>query len=241
MDFTVPTLATYRKRIERLPARVERRHILRSSFLLGTDGPLSVYYAPFGGAVNRDAQIMFIGITPGWTQTKEAYETCRWVLRHRGSERMADAEVKARAPFKGMRAKICRWLDDLGVDKWLELDSTNELFDTSRGRLQTASLIRYPVFAGEQGRNYSGTGKIPIKSPLLWSMVESMLVPQLDSLPDALVVPMGVAVATALHELGVEPVRCLYGFPHPTRSYRFGERDFRNESPQMRKVVAGLP
>ncbi len=50
---------------------------------------------------------------------------------------------------------------------------------------------------------------------------------------------MGVAVATALCELGIEPARCLYGFPHP--AYRFGERDFWKERPQMRKVVDGLP
>ena len=239
MDFEVPTLATYRARIERLPARVERHHILRSSFLLGTDGPLRVYYAPIGDAVNRDAEIVLVGITPGWTQTKQAYETCRWVLRHGGSERRAHAEAKAQASFKGMRTKICRWLDDLGVDEWLELDSTEELFETSRDRLQTTGLIRYPVFVGNDGKDYGGAGKIPIKSPLLWSMVESLLVPQLDRLPEALVVPMGVAVATALCELGVEPARCLYGFPHP--AYRFGERDFRNERPQMRRVVDGLP
>jgi hypothetical protein len=238
VDFKVPTLATYRARIERLPARVERRDILRPSFLLGTDGRLAAYYAPFGGAVNRNAQIVLVGITPGWTQTKEAYETCRRVLRCGGSERRALAEAKAQASFKGMRTKICRWLDELGVDKWLELDSTDELFDTSRDRLQTTSLIRYPVFVGEEGGDYGGAGKIPIKSPLLWSMVESLLVPQLDRLPDALVVPMGAAVATALRELGVEPARCLYGFPHP--AYRFGERDFRNERPQMRTVVARL-
>ncbi len=180
MDFKVPTLATYRARIERLPARVEKRHILRSSFLLGTDGPLGVYYAPIGGAVNRDAEIVLVGMTPGCTQTKQAYETCRWVLRQGGSELRAHAEAKVLASFKGMRTQICRWLDDLGVGEWLELDLTDELFETSRDRLQTTSLFRYPVFVGEEGKDYGGAGKIPIKSPRLWSMVESLLVPQLD-------------------------------------------------------------
>jgi hypothetical protein len=103
----VPPLVDYRKRIERLPARVERRHVLRSSFLLDTDGRLAGYYAPIGGAVNRRARIMLIGITPGWTQTAKAYETCRLVLRQGGSERRTLAEVKAQASFKGMRPRIC--------------------------------------------------------------------------------------------------------------------------------------
>ena len=103
----MPPLVDYRKRIERLPARVERRHVLRSSFLLDTAGRLAGYYAPIGGAVNRRARIMLIGITPGWTQTAKAYETCRLVLRQGGSERRTLAEVKAQASSKGMRPRIC--------------------------------------------------------------------------------------------------------------------------------------
>jgi hypothetical protein len=59
-------------------------------------------------------------------------------------------------------------------------------------------------------------------------------------LPDALVVPMGAAVAVALRELGIEQWRCLYGFPHPGRAYPFGDSDFEIARPRMRRVVARL-
>ncbi|MGC1185671.1 MAG: hypothetical protein WBA31_11075 [Candidatus Dormiibacterota bacterium] len=115
------------------------------------------------------------------------------------------------------------------------------MFDTQRDLVQTTSLIRYPVFVGEDGRNYRGSRPRPMESSLLSSIIESVFVPLLAELPDALVVPMGVAVSGALRELGVDPVRCLYGFPHPSGANGHGPRQFEQERAQMQVVVAGLP
>jgi hypothetical protein len=241
MSVTAPTLANFRRRIECLPDSIELRDIQCSAFLLDRDGTLAVYYAPLCDAVNRNARVMLVGLTPGWTQTQIAFEACRQVLGHGGSEEEALAAAKGQASFAGMRTRLCRWLDRLGVEKWLGIKSTEELFDTQRDLVQTTSLIRYPVFVGQDGRNYRGSGRRPIKSALLWSIIESIFVPQLAELPGALVVPMGVAVSGALRELVVDPARCLYGFPHPSGANGHGPRQFEQERVQMQRVVDRLP
>ena len=241
MSFTTPSLASFRGRIKRLPATIELQGIQCPEFLLGSDGRLNVYYAPLGGAVNHKARILLVGLTPGWTQTQIAFEACRQVLRHGGSDEEALTAAKGQASFAGMRTRLCRWLDSLGVDLWLGIESTEELFATQRDLVQTTSLIRYPVFVGQDGRNYRGSGRRPIKSALLWSIIESIFVPQLAELPGVLVVPMGVAVSGALRELGVDPTRCLYGFPHPSGANGHGPRQFELERVQMQRVVDKLP
>lgn len=241
MSFNAPDVVSFRYRIESLPASIELHDIQCPAFLLDREGPLAVYYAPLSGAVNPKARVMLVGLTPGWTQTQIAFEACRQVLRRGGSEEEALAAAKGQASFAGMRARLCRWLDSLGVEKWLGISSTEELFDTQRDLVQTTSLIRYPVFVGEDGRNYRGSRPRPMESSLLSSIIESVFVPLLAELPDALVVPMGVAVSGALRELGVDPVRCLYGFPHPSGANGHGPRQFEQERAQMQVVVAGLP
>jgi hypothetical protein len=53
--------------IEALPERRELLHedVLTSDFLLHRQGNLEIYYAPFH-AINREARVALIGITPGW-------------------------------------------------------------------------------------------------------------------------------------------------------------------------------
>ena len=47
-----------------------------------------------------------------------------------------------------------------------------------------------------------------------------MLAPELERIPDALVIPLGVQVAAGIAHLGeaglISPARCLVGFPHPS-------------------------
>jgi hypothetical protein len=64
MSFTAPTLASFRGHIEGLPDIIELRDIQCSAFLLDRDGTLAVYYAPLGDAVNHNARIMLVGLTP---------------------------------------------------------------------------------------------------------------------------------------------------------------------------------
>lgn len=235
--FKAPVLADYRSDILALPATLERRHIQRAKFRLGHQGPLAVYYAPFEGPVNREARLLLVGLTPGWTQTKIAYEVCREELREGATNAAALRAVRSEAPFAGMRNRLCGWLDGLGVAKWLGVGTTHELFEERRDLLQSTSLIRYPVFVGDLGQNYRGT----IQSPLLWSIIDAVFVPQLNRLPNALIVPMGVTVASALRELSVEADSCLYGFPHPSGANGHGPAQYREHRAEMHRIVSRLP
>jgi hypothetical protein len=237
--FIPPAFQAFHPAIYALPDDVRQMDVLNDGFLLGREGRLAVYYAPFDW-INAEARIVIIGLTPGWTQTKIALETVHTALRRGQSDEDAIRAAKAQASFAGMRRRMCGWLDDLGVAKWLDISGTEDLFDTQRQLLQTTSAIRYPVFVGDDARNYSGHSPKPPKSPLLMSIIETMLLPELALLSDALVVPLGRGVASAIAGR-VDPSRCLFGFPHPSGASPHGPRQFEEERNQMRAVLEGLP
>ena len=192
--------------------------------IIGREGKLVVYWIPHG-EVNRNARLVLVGLTPGRQQAEIALAAY---------QKTQNAEIAlSKAAFAGMRKRMCGWLDDIGVADWLDLKSTTELFETRGDLLHSTSLIAYPVFVGTDERNYSGTPR-PMTSPLLRSMVEERLVPDLKSLPDALVVPMGVAVSESLRLLGIQ---ALYGFPHPSGANGHAPKQFAAESDAMRKMV----
>ena len=192
--------------------------------LIGREGRLVVYWLPLT-EVNRNARVVLVGLTPGRKQAEMALATYN---------ETGNAEAALRyAAFAGMRTRMCRWLDDLGVAEWLTLSSTVELFEVRHDLLQSTSLIRYPVFVGEDERNYSGTPR-PMASPLLRSIIEEHLLPDLKSLSDALVVPLGVAVSESLQQLGID---ALYGFPHPSGANGHAPKQFAAERDAMRKHV----
>jgi hypothetical protein len=236
--FIAPEFGTFRPAIEALPDDVSQGDVLNERFLLGEEKRLAVYYAPFDW-INVDARIVILGLTPGWKQTRIAYETVHAALRRGDSDEDAIKAAKAQASFAGMRKRMCGWLNELGVAKWLDISSTEDLFDTRRELLQTTSAIRYPVFVGEKAENYSGHGPMPLKSPLLTSIIETVLLPELAQLPDALVVPLGRAVASAI-EGRVDPARCLFGFPHPSGAFAQGPQRFAEGRNQLRAVVERL-
>jgi hypothetical protein len=238
--FAAPTLASFRSRIDALPGHVAPGDIQNDRFLLGQEGTLAVYYAPVDW-INAEARIVLVGLTPGWSQTKIAFEECCNALRQGLSDDAASKAAKAHASFAGMRKRLCGWLDDLGVDNWLGVGTTDELFGERRDLVHTTSLIRYPVFVGSGGTNYTGYSPTPVKSSLLRSIIDTVLLPELAELSDSLIVPMGRSVATALAAAGLDAGRCLLGFPHPSGANGHGPRQFAGERDAMRKVVGRMP
>jgi hypothetical protein len=73
------------------------------------------------------------------------------------------------------------------------------------------------------------------------SIVEQILLPELAELPHALIVPLGVAVNATLLDAGVDPSRCLYGFPHPSGANGHGPNAFATARTQMQAVVRAMP
>jgi hypothetical protein len=240
MVFAAPTLASFRSQIDALPGCVAPGDIQNDGFLLGKEGKLAVYYAPLDW-INAEARLVLVGLTPGWSQTKIAYEECCRALRQGISEDGASKAAKAGASFAGMRKRLCGWLDDLGVDDWLGIDTTNELFGERRDLVHTTSLIRYPVFVGSGASNYSGYNPTPINSSVLRSIIDTVLLPELAQLSDSLIVPMGRSVATALAAAGLDAGRCLFGFPHPSGANGHGPRQFATERDAMQRVVKRMP
>jgi hypothetical protein len=187
-----------------------------SELHLFNDGVISVMYAPFSH-INHYANLVIVGITPGWQQTEIAFQVASQ-NPNMGRE-MVEQEIKNQAAFAGtMRTNLIEMLDGLSVHHCLNVDSTRELFGPRSDLLHTTSLLRYPVF--KKGNNYSGHSPNPLDHAFLMAMIDSVFIPELASVPNALVVPLGKAVEGTLEHLskqGLLPIgRILRGFPHPS-------------------------
>ena len=220
--------------------RFERADLLIPSLRLHQEDSLEMYYAPFG-AVNPSAAIVLLGITPGWTQMEIAYRVARREVELGIPAEEICSRAKQNASFAGtMRTNLIRMLDDLGAPSFLGIESTSELFGSAAALVHTGSAIRYPVFV--KGRNYTGHSPNMLRNPFLRECVESMLAPELATVPDALVVPLGNAVSAALDHLATRgevcPERCLFGFPHPSGVNSGRLRDFAARRQELAEKVA---
>jgi hypothetical protein len=225
--------------LARIEPPVDRAVLDRPDLLLGREGKLSVFYGPFD-SVNTDARIVLLGLTPGWTQLRIALDAYCSAIRSGASDAAAQVAAKHAASFAGMRIRLVRWLDDIGVPQWLGIPTTSYLFEDD-SLLHTTSLVRYPVFVGEERANYRGASPRPAASSLLRELIRNLLVPELASIPDALVVPLGSAVSAAVSELDIaDPGRCLIGFPHPSGANGWADRHFAKNRDQLRRTVADM-
>ena len=66
----------YREKIAGLD-KIEKDSILNREFALQHDPGLQIYYAPHNEFINPGANIVIVGITPGWSQTQRAYQTAK--------------------------------------------------------------------------------------------------------------------------------------------------------------------
>jgi hypothetical protein len=164
--------------------------LLNDGFLLTREGRVSIYYAPFEH-LRRTARIVLVGITPGFTQMAIAYQTARDGLQADLSSEEIFDRVTNQASFAGsLRLNLARMLDTIGLPAVLGIDGSAQLFAERSDLLHSTSALRNPVFVN--GKNY--TGSLPsIETPFLAHEVESLLTPQLDALPSAIVVPLGGA------------------------------------------------
>jgi hypothetical protein len=243
-----PQFARFRDAITALPpGELTRDDLLDGRFKLVSGVGFTVHYAPFDH-VNAQARVVLVGLTPGWTQTKLAFETARDRLHAGDSDDQVLWAVKQQASFAGMRTRLVQWLDGIDVDRALRLASTAELFDHRAELLQTTSAVRYPVFC-DGDKNWSGSNP-PITEPALRDLVRGLLGPELHSLPDALVVPLGRNAERGLQalvdqgELDPETRVILFSFPHPSGANPNGPRWYADAQPRLRKLVrrwAGLP
>lgn len=213
-----------------------------------TSSGLSCYYAPFDH-VNKNAELVLIGITPGGTQMNRALSAASQALRHGQAVETAVATVKRKGSFSGnMRKPLIEMLDKLGYQRRLGIASCEGLWDGDYDKVHFTSLLRNPVFV--RGGDYRGNPN-PLKHPKLREVLLETFVPELQQLPQsALLLPLGekvLKVLTELKQLGLvrQDIPSLNNRfvapPHPSGSNRESielilQDDFPDEASYLQKM-----
>ena len=169
-----------------------------------------------------------------------AFETS--IAMRGASLEVVGPEIKRRAAFAGtMRRNLVTMLDELAVNCFLGIPSAGELFAGRADLLHSSSAFRYPVF--KAGANFSGYNPNPFKHPFLVAMLEHLLAPELASIPDALIIPLGNSVECALEYLTERKLlstdRWLRGFPHPSGANGHRRRLFDLRKSELNRAASG--
>lgn len=233
-------LEKYKEKIKLLKRDdIDRDTILVKTFLIEETSSMQIYYAPHNEYLNKGAKLLIVGICPGWSQTKIAYQTVKEGL----DQNLSDGEIlrncKLSARFAGsMRNNIVEMLDELELNERYQVSSICQLFDTD-DLLHTTSLIPYPVFI--KGKNYTGYGPSILKSKELMNYVRSHFYKEIESLNHVLIVPLGKAVEEVLYamvEAGlVTKQQCLFGFPHPSGANAHRKKQFLENKEDLKKQI----
>lgn len=199
-------------------APLTREDLLTETFLLERQNDLALYWAPFEH-VERAAKVALVGITPGWYQTELAFRTARDALHSGLADAEASALARRTASFSGpIRRTLVTMLDGLGLHEALHVATCAELWGQHHTLLHTTALVRYPLFVA--GKNYTGYKPDPLKTPLLHPLITKVLARELQSIPTAVIIPLGRIVSQSLQFLAAEriidPERLLPGLPHPS-------------------------
>lgn len=90
---------------------------MKQDYLIASENELAIYYAPFD-YINKDASVVIVGITPGWTQMEKSISTVIAELYNGASYESAIKKVKSESSFAGsMRSNLINMLDELGLHK----------------------------------------------------------------------------------------------------------------------------
>jgi hypothetical protein len=203
--------------LTRMNAKSADQLLDSDAMTLAQDGNLRVCYAPFDH-VARNARIVIVGITPGRVQALNAMVAAQASLRQAASIAEVLTHAKLTGSFSGpLRNNLVAMLDAIGVAKYLQLNSTSELFLDGSKDVHFTSALRYPVFIN--GANYSGVPNM-LRTPVLRNMIETYLVEEVRLLPDALWLPLGPGPEAALKHLSdkglLDHNKILGGLPHPS-------------------------
>lgn len=191
--------------------------LLPKSLLLESIGDLSIYYIPFD-YINKHARIVIVGITPGFTQLKNALSAAQSNLRAGKSIDEMLIDIKKKSAFSGaMRNNLIDMLNFIGIHKWLGIDSCEDLFSPQSQLLHSTSALKYPVFIN--GENYNGSPNMT-KHPLLKNYLLNHFGKETEVLKNAIFIPLGPKPAEALqllvHNGVLDESRILFGLPHPS-------------------------
>jgi hypothetical protein len=198
-------------------AGIKDASLLPDSLQLARDGALSVYYCPFE-YVNPQAKVVLVGITPGFTQLKNALQEAQSQLKAGAAQEVVLREAKRVGAFSGkMRPNLVSLLDHFQVNRWLGIESCDALFGRAGHLVHTTSVLRFPVFV--DGDNYNGTPSMT-KHPLLRRLLLDRFAKEASQLKEAVFVPLGPRVSEAMEWLqtegAIDGTKVLHGMPHPS-------------------------
>src|SRR5699024_8767678 len=168
-----------------------KKDLLTQQFLMEEEDNINMYYAPHNEYINKHAQIVIVGITPGWNQMKVAFEQFVASLISGIHLESCLYQTKIAARFSGsMRSNLTDMLDQCGIPKVFDIPYSSDLFTKSDHLLHTTSIIKYPVFVNE--KNYTGHYPSIDHSPLLQKYAYEEFPKELSQIiPQALVIPLG--------------------------------------------------
>ena len=200
-------MSKYLNQIKSLKS-INKLTIINKKFLVKKENNIEIYYAPFN-YINKKAKVMIVGITPGLQQMLKSFEAI--------NQGKSLKEVKNLSSFKGsMRTTLIKYLNELNINRILEIKSCESLFNIDNKYLHSTSLIKYPVF--DEGKNYSGSNIL--KKKVLLNFLEANFVKELKKFDKTIIVPLGKTVSSTIDYLNNKfnlNLTCfLKGFPHPS-------------------------
>ena len=202
---------------QELLAEIDRptRLLVADDFFRGRR--IEVAYAAFDH-INRDAEVVIVGLTPGRQQMRNALIEAQRCLKAGHAETDALKAAKKFASFSGpMRSNLVAMLDCVGLGTALGLKSTASLWEGDAPRVHFTSALRYPVFI--DGENYSGAPSM-ISTPILHSHLMQWFALEMKQLSKVVFIPLGPKVTEAIEgvakQLSLSGDRILSGMPHPS-------------------------
>lgn len=229
----------YCNEIKRLK-KFNKEDILIEKFELYNNGNMKIYYAPHNEIINDKAKIFIVGITPGWTQTNIAYKTAQKELLNNSKPELIKKECKRNSRFAGsMRKNLVEMLDELQINKKLNIKSCNELFESKDYLLHTTSIIPYPVFI--DNKNYTGSKPKIMNNEVLYNYAKKYFYNEVELLSDTLIIPLGKAVEEILQQMIKENLikeeQCLLGFPHPSGANGHRKSQFEEHKNKLLNII----
>ncbi|QXP67692.1 uracil-DNA glycosylase family protein [Polaribacter sp. AHE13PA] len=226
-------------RNEILKVSYTKEDLIKEKYLVSKEGKIEIYYAPFD-YINLNASIIIVGITPGWSQMEKSFKTVIKELKENNDFSLALKKVKSECSFAGsMRNNLIKMLDDLELDKKLNIKSTSELFEIENSFLHSTSIIKYPVF--NNGKNYTGSAPSPLKSEILWKQIEKLFIPEISEFKGKLIIPLGKSVSEILLKIQSENKLngnfILNGFPHPSGANGHRAKQFETNKESMKETI----
>lgn len=199
---------------------------------------LEIYYTTHCEWINPNAQVLFVGICPGFEQMQLSFDILK------AHPELTDTEVqrlsKTHARFgRSMRKNLITMLDRIGLPQALGASDAAALFAADCELIDNTCLIPYPVF--RDGKNYNGhTPKISA-SLLLTNIMTAHLTQVLPVFKDALIIPLGKCVGEVLKRCTQNDVlktdQILWHFPHPSGANGHRHRIFKDHLAAYRRAV----